>query len=61
MTTKRPKLTSKLDADTFKQLYWLKKELTDFCMIAGLSTAGMKPEIATRIYILLGNHFAATP
>ena len=51
--TKRPKLTSKLDADFFRQWYWLKKELTDFCSAMQLSSAGMKPEIMERIYAFL--------
>lgn len=51
--SKRPKLTSKLNAETFKQFYWLKSELTDFCVQVGLSSSGMKPEIAKRIYTFL--------
>jgi hypothetical protein len=50
---KRPKLTPNLCAQIFKQYYWLKKELTDFCTQVGLSTAGMKPEIVQRIYTFL--------
>ena len=53
MINKRPRLTSKTSAEVFKNFYWLKKELTEFCTKNGLSTAGMKPEIANRIYVFL--------
>lgn len=53
MNDKRPTLTPKTSAEVFKDFYWLKKELTDFCTKNGLSTTGMKPEIANRIYVFL--------
>lgn len=29
--SERPELNKKLDAKTFKEYYWLKEELVDFC------------------------------
>lgn len=53
MNIKRPKLTNRLDPKTFKECYFLKAELTNFCKENRLSTAGMKPEISERIYQFL--------
>ena len=53
MNDKRPTLTPKTSAEIFKNFYWLKKELTDFCVTHGLSTAGMKLEVTNRIYAFL--------
>lgn len=53
MNDKRPKLNAQIPAEIFKNFYWLKKELTDFCTSTGLGTTGLKPEIMKRIYIFL--------
>jgi hypothetical protein len=50
---KRPKLTKQLNPNTFKDFYWMKWELVDFCSQQGLSTAGMKLELVERIYMFL--------
>ena len=52
-TLSRPKLTNKLSAETFKDFYWMKKELTDFCIQQDLSIVGQKPEISERIFTFL--------
>ena len=41
----RPTLNRQLDSTTFRDFYWLKEELVDFCRNNGLSTAGGKLEI----------------
>ena len=46
---KRPTLNKNISIDDFKNFYWLKKELTDFCKKEKLSTQGGKIEIAQRI------------
>lgn len=38
----RPKLTNKLDPKLFKQNYWLKEELVNFCKQNNLPTSGSK-------------------
>jgi len=45
----RPKLDKKIQTEQFKNFYWLKEELQDFCREVGLSTAGGKIEITNRI------------
>ena len=45
----RPKLDKNLDGKTFREFYYLKKELVDFCRRYGLSTSGGKLEITERI------------
>ena len=40
----RPTLNRQLDSTTFRDFYWLKEELVDFCRNNGLSTAGGKYE-----------------
>lgn len=45
----RPTLNRQLDSTTFRDFYWLKEELVDFCRNNGLSTAGGKLEITERI------------
>lgn len=45
----RPNLDIKLDSKTFKQYYYLKKELTDFCRQNNLQTSGTKMELTDRI------------
>lgn len=45
----RPDLDRISDAATFRDWYWLKAELVDFCRTRGLSYVGSKTEIAERI------------
>lgn len=45
----RPKLDKNLDGKTFREFYYLKKELVDFCRRYGLSTSGGKLKITERI------------
>lgn len=45
----RPVLDKKLDSKTFKDFYYLKEELVDFCRKNNLPTSGGKIEITNRI------------
>lgn len=45
----RPKLDKNLDGKTFREFYYLKEELVDFCRRYGLPTSGGKLEITERI------------
>ncbi|MEM7333106.1 MAG: DUF6434 domain-containing protein [Chloroflexota bacterium] len=45
----RPKLTKEISVADFRDFYWLKKELVEFCRAEGLSRQGGKLEIADRI------------
>lgn len=45
----RPKLDKNLDGKTFREFYYLKEELVDFCRRYGLPTSGGKLEITQRI------------
>lgn len=47
--SERPKLDKNLDGKTFREFYYLKEELVDFCRRYGLSTSGGKLEITERI------------
>ena len=49
----RPELNKNLDGDTFRQFYYLKEELVDFCRENGLPVAGGKIEITERISTFL--------
>ncbi len=44
-----PKLDKNLDGKTFREFYYLKEELVDFCRKYGLPTSGGKLEITERI------------
>lgn len=46
---KRPDLDTRLDSKTFKEYYYLKEELIDFCRKNDLQTTGGKLELAERI------------
>jgi len=46
---KRPSLTKTISLKDFKEFYWLKKELSDFCREQELGTSGSKLELASRI------------
>ncbi|MDD5935512.1 MAG: DUF6434 domain-containing protein [Clostridiales bacterium] len=45
----RPKLQKGLDSKTFRNYYYLKQELVDFCKEEGLSSSGGKLELTERI------------
>ena len=45
----RPELSNKLDSKTFKEYYYLKEELIDFCRKNNLQTTGGKIELTERI------------
>ena len=45
----RPELNNKLDSKTFKEYYYLKEELIDFCRKNNLQTTGGKIELTDRI------------
>lgn len=45
----RPALDSHLDSKVFREFYYLKEELIDFCRKNNLSTSGGKLEVADRI------------
>ena len=45
----RPELNNQLDSKTFREYYYLKEELIDFCRRNGLQTTGGKIELTERI------------
>jgi len=45
----RPKLDKSLDAESFRQWYWLKDELVQFCRENGIPPSGGKTELSERI------------
>ena len=47
--SERPNLSIKLDSKTFKEYYYLKEELIDFCKKNNLQTTGGKIELTERI------------
>lgn len=49
----RPSLSTELNAQTFRQYYYLKEELVDFCHKNNLQTTGSKIELSERIAIFL--------
>lgn len=49
----RPELNKNMKIEEFKDFYWLKKELQEFCQKNGLSKSGSKLEIADRIETFL--------
>ncbi len=49
----RPPLTAALPPEEFADHYWLKSELIGFCRQAGISAAGSKQQLNTRITALL--------
>ena len=53
--TERPSLNKNLDSKTFREFYYLKEELMDFCRENGLPASGGKIELTDRIA-----HFLAT-
>jgi hypothetical protein len=49
----RPDLTKDIQIEDFKNYYWLKEELQQFCKNHGLSATGSKQEITRRVEIFL--------
>ncbi len=45
----RPILNEKLSAEKFKEYYWLKAELINFCRTVGMNSSGGKIDISNRI------------
>lgn len=53
MIDERPDLDLKLSAEIFRQYYYLKEELVDFCRRNNLQATGSKPELSERIAVFL--------
>lgn len=53
MKMERPELNKDLDSKTFRDFYYLKEELVDFCRKYGLPTSGGKIEITDRVAYFL--------
>ena len=51
--SERPNLNEKLDGETFRTFYYLKKELVDFCRENNLPVSGGKIELTDRIAYFL--------
>lgn len=51
----KPKLDDKLDYETFKEYYYLKEELIEFCRKYNLQVSGSKFELTERIINFLKN------
>ena len=49
----RPILNRQLDAKTFRDFYYLKEELVDFCKENGIPSSGGKIDIANRVAVYL--------
>lgn len=60
--SERPKLSRDIDSKTFREYYYLKEELVDFCRENGLSVSGGKIELTERIlfYLETGKVLPAT-
>ena len=52
-TTPRPQLTKDLKSEDFKEYYFLKEELKDFCKKEGLKVSGSKNQLEERIIYYL--------
>ena len=52
-TTLRPELTKNLKSEDFKEYYFLKEELKDFCKKEGLKVGGSKNQLEERIIYYL--------
>lgn len=50
---KRPELSRNLSAETFKEFYYLKSELVEFCKENKLQTGGGKIELTERVFNFL--------
>jgi len=57
----RPKLSKIISINDFKDFYWLKEELVDFCRRENLPTVGGKIEITRRIeeYLISGKRISS--
>lgn len=53
MIDERPDLDLKLSAEIFRQYYYLKEELVDFCRKNNLQATGSKSELSERIAVFL--------
>ena len=51
--SERPKLSTALDGNTFRNYYYLKEELVEFCRKNNLPTSGGKIELTDRIACFL--------
>ncbi|MBR5503140.1 MAG: SAP domain-containing protein, partial [Methanobrevibacter sp.] len=51
--TSRPPLTKDLKSEDFKEYYFLKEELKDFCRNEGLKISGSKNQLEERIIYYL--------
>ena len=51
--TQRPILNTNLDSETFRNYYYLKEELVEFCRDNGIPTSGGKIELTDRIAYFL--------
>ena len=51
--SQRPELSKDIDAATFREYYYLKEELVDFCRENGLPVSGGKVELTERIAVFL--------
>ncbi len=51
----RPNLTKEISIKDFKDYYWLKEELQNFCRENGMSASGSKLEISDRIETFLSD------
>ena len=49
----RPELNRELKGNEFRDFYWLKEELQNFCRANGISASGPKSELTDRIAIFL--------
>lgn len=52
-TNRRPPLTKALKSEDFKEYYFLKEELKDFCKKEGLKVSGRKNQLEERIIYYL--------
>lgn len=53
MMTERPELSTELNADVFRQYYYLKEELVQFCRDHSIPASGSKTELTERIAFYL--------
>mgnify|MGYP003542037653 FL=1 len=51
--SERPELNKDLDSETFREFYYLKEELIDFCRENNLHVSGSKIELTDRIVYFL--------
>ncbi|WP_298519725.1 DUF6434 domain-containing protein [uncultured Methanobrevibacter sp.] len=58
-----PKLTKNISPDEFREYYFLKEELKDFCRLEGLKISGSKEDLENRIihYLSTGEELKENP